>query len=55
MTNLSVSEKLALEEVFECLKDKNYRKINVINKRLFVYRMMRILISTRRKILHVKR
>ncbi|WP_333803494.1 hypothetical protein [Sulfurospirillum sp.] len=55
MTNLSVSEKLALEEVFECLKDKNCRKISIMNKRLFVYRMMRLLVSTRRKLLHVKR
>ncbi|AHJ12073.1 hypothetical protein [Sulfurospirillum multivorans] len=55
MTNLSVSEKLALEEVFECLKDKNCRKINIMTKRLFVYRMMRLLVSTRRKLLHVKR
>jgi hypothetical protein len=55
MTNLSVSEKLALEEVFGCLKDENCRKISAVNKRLFVYRMMRLLVSTRRKLLHVKR
>jgi hypothetical protein len=55
MTNLSVSEKLALEEVFECLKDENCRKISALNKRLFVYRLMRLLVSTRRKLLHVKR
>lgn len=55
MTNLSASEKLALEEVFECLKNENRRKINVVNKRPFAFRMMRLLISTRRKFLHVKR
>ena len=55
MTNLSVSEKLALEEVFECLKDENCRKISAVNKRLLVYRQMRLLVSTRRKLLHVKR
>jgi len=55
MTNLSVSEKLALEEVFECLKNENCRKINIMTKRLFIYRMMRLLVSTRRKLLHVKR
>lgn len=41
MTNLSVSEKLALEEVFECLKDENCRKISAVNKRLFVYPSLR--------------
>ncbi|ARU47909.1 hypothetical protein FA592_14130 [Sulfurospirillum diekertiae] len=55
MTNLSVSEKLALEEVFECLKNENCRKISIMNKRLFAFRMMRLLILTRRKFLHVKR
>ncbi len=42
MTNLSVSEKLALEEVFECLKDENLVVSKAINKRLFVYRLMRL-------------
>lgn len=55
MTNLSVSEKLALEEVFECLKDENCQKMTLMTKRLFVYRMMRLLVLTRRKFLHVKR
>jgi len=55
MTNLTVGEKLALEEVFECLNHKHYRKIGFINKRLFFYRCMRLVVSTRRKLLHVKR
>ncbi len=55
MTNLTVGEKLALEEVFECLQHKHCRKIGFINKRLFFYRCMRLMISTRRRILHVKR
>jgi len=55
MTNLSASEKLALEEVFECLKNDNCRKISIINKRLLAYRMLRLLVSTRRKFLHAKR
>lgn len=55
MTNLTVSEKLALEEVFECLQDKNCKKIGLMNKRLFLYRLMRLIASTRRKMLHVRR
>lgn len=55
MTNLSASEKLALEEVFECLQNENYRKVSILKKRLFAFRMMRLLVSTRRKFLHVKR
>lgn len=54
MTNLSVSEKLALEEVFECLKDENCRKVG-FNRRLFSHRIMRLLMVARRKFLHVKR
>ena len=42
MTNLSVTEKLALEEVFECLKDKHCRKNRYTGKRLIFYRMMKI-------------
>ena len=54
MTNLSVSEKLALEEVFECLKDQQCRK-SFVNKRLMFHRFMRLLVISRRKFLHVKR
>ncbi len=42
MTNLSVTEKLALEEVFECLKDKHCRKIRFTGKHLVFYRMVKI-------------
>ncbi|AFL67983.1 hypothetical protein [Sulfurospirillum barnesii] len=54
MTNLSVSEKLALEEVFECLKEGNCRKMG-LSKKLFSHRIMRLLMFARRKFLHVKR
>lgn len=54
MTNLTVSEKLALEEVFECLESAHYRK-SFIKKRLWAYRMMRLMVTTRRKLLQVKR
>ncbi|MCD8478562.1 MAG: hypothetical protein LRY68_12395 [Sulfurospirillum sp.] len=54
MTNLSVSEKLALEEVFECLKEGNCRKIG-LGKRFFSHRIMRLFMVARRKFLHVKR
>ncbi|MCD8543590.1 MULTISPECIES: hypothetical protein [Sulfurospirillum] len=55
MTNLTVSEKVALEEVFECLRDTRCRKIGLMNKRLFVYRLLRLIASTRKRVLHVKR
>lgn len=48
MTNLSVCEKLALEEVFECLKDKKCRKSYGINRRYIAYRMMKFYVATRR-------
>lgn len=54
MTNLSAREKLALEEVFECLKDKHCRKISLANKRLVMYKMMKFYLVTRR-FLHVRR
>lgn len=54
MTNLTVSEKVALEEVFECLHNKNCRKIGFMNKRLFLYRLMRLIISTKKRVLHVR-
>lgn len=54
MTNLSVNEKLALEEVFECLKEANCRKFNLANKRYFAYKMMKFYVLTRR-FLHVRR
>ncbi len=55
MTNLSTSEKLALEEVFECLKDENCRRMG-FHKRVLGHRVMRLLMVTRRKfLLHVKR
>ncbi|MBV5278555.1 MAG: hypothetical protein J0647_05920 [Campylobacteraceae bacterium] len=54
MTNLSVCEKLALEEVFECLTDKSYKRFSLVNKRYFAYKMMRFYISTKR-FLHVRR
>ena len=49
MTNLTASEKMALEEVFECLKDEKCRKIGIMNKRLFLYRFMRLLATARKK------
>lgn len=54
MTNLSVYEKVALEEVFECLKNEQCRKYFTINKRFFTYKMMRFYALTRKK-LHVRR
>lgn len=48
MTNLSVNEKLALEEVFECLKDKNCRKFGLAHRRYFAYKMMKFYVTTRR-------
>lgn len=54
MTNLSVSEKLALEEVFECLKDTHCQKMN-FNRRIFSHRIMKLFMMARRKFLHVKR
>jgi len=48
MTNLTVCEKLALEEVFECLKDQRCRKSYSINKRYIAYRMMKFYVVTRR-------
>ena len=48
MTNLTVCEKLALEEVFECLKDQRCRKSYFINKRYIAYRMMKFYMVTRR-------
>lgn len=54
MTNLSVCEKVALEEVFECLKDEQCRKFFTLNKRFLAYKMMRFFALTR-KMLHVRR
>jgi len=54
MTNLSVCEKLALEEVFECLKKQKYPRFQMINKRYLAYRMMKFYVVTRR-FLHVRR
>jgi len=36
MTNLSVSEKIALEDVFICLEDRKIRKLDCI-KRYFLF------------------
>lgn len=54
MTNLSVCEKRALEEVFECLKNEKCRRTYMVNKRYFTYRMMKFYVITRR-FLHVRR
>ncbi len=48
MTNLSVCEKLALEEVFDCLKDRHYVKFRFANKRYFAYKMMKFYVVTKR-------
>ena len=54
MTNLSVCEKLALEEVFECLKDRHCWQYRFANKHYFAHKMIRFYMVTRR-LLHVKR
>lgn len=48
MTNLTVCEKLALEEVFDCLKDRHCRKFSFGNRRYFAYKMMKFYVVTKR-------
>ncbi len=49
MTNLSTCEKMALEEVFECLKDEQCSKRFFADKRrLFAYKMMRFYITSKK-------
>ena len=54
MTNLSVCEKRALEEVFECLKDEACRRNYFYTKLYVTYKMMKFYVMTRR-FLHVRR
>lgn len=48
MTNLTTCEKLALEEVFDCLKDRHCKKFGLGNRRYFAYKMMKFYVVTKR-------
>jgi len=52
MTNLSISEKIALEEVFLVLDERKSRKIESIKKYIMFYKCMRML--SKRRLLPVK-
>ncbi|MDD3324152.1 MAG: hypothetical protein PHN38_03395 [Sulfurospirillaceae bacterium] len=55
MTNLSVAEKQALEEVFICLQDSSYRRKEMLNKRLMFYKLMKLYVQTKRMFPILKR
>lgn len=55
MTNLTASEKIALEEVFVCLKSENCRKDFLFNKRLLTYKVIRLFALARKKALNFKK
>jgi len=52
MTNLSISEKIALEEVFLVLDERKSRKIESIKKYIMFYKCMRMF--SKRRLLPVK-
>lgn len=55
MTNLSVSEKIALEEVFLVLNEKKVRKMELLKKYLVFYKYMKMLTLNRKKFSIIKR
>jgi hypothetical protein len=52
MTNLSISEKIALEEVFLVLDERKSRKIESIKKYIMFYKCMRMF--SKRRLLPIK-
>lgn len=55
MTNLTSCEKLALEEVFDCLQDKHDKKFKLGQKHhFFTYKMMKFYVTTK-KLLWIKK
>lgn len=52
MTNLSISEKIELEEVFLVLDERKSRKIESIKKYIMFYKCMRMF--SKRRLLPVK-
>ena len=52
MTNLSISEKVALEEVFLVLDERKSRKIESIRKHIMFYKCMRMF--SKRRLLPIR-
>lgn len=55
MANLSVSEKIALEEVFIVLNEKKVRKVELLKKYLMFYKHMKMFNINKKRLLPYKR